>query len=496
MKANAMNLEHSHIFRVEEDSDWLVLHADPGTSLATWTFFHLRDPLGRLRYQHLDVNSPRSVTIHRDLLKTSLNGVGGPIPAGDWRIDFLAKPQFKLFYEYGKGNVSFTYRPSIPDPARDVWATEFDGDGCFLLNRYDWDASREEGGRWYKGDCHLHTSQSDGCLTPDQLSRQAREAGLDYIAATDHNIVPTSWPKTDLLVIPGTEITARSGHWNALGLGKCIDFNRNLPDGGMSTEHGMNRLLRDAGASGAVCSINHPMSESFEWTLHETELSLIDAVEIINAPQAKSQAEANEKALLVWNVLWNEGYRKTGIGGSDFHFNTAYYTGGVEARVGSPTTYVYASRLSAREILNGIRAGRVCVTAGPELVPAILVNDRVFQPGADLTEAVDASADGIVRFRLHVKGMAAGQLCWIENGRQVQSAEVADGGMYEAAFAWKGVEYAWGRAEIRSTDGELIGFTNPVSYGSRTPEIKTWGQAMDKAGLDMLELKPPGGAGW
>ncbi|MFC0396341.1 CehA/McbA family metallohydrolase, partial [Paenibacillus mendelii] len=406
MEANELNLAHSHFFRVEEESDWLIFNVDCGSSLPAYRIFHVRDPLGRLRYQHLDISSPRTVTIHRDPFKTNFNGVGGAIPAGEWRIDFGSKPTtFKLHYEYGNGALSYKYRPSIPDPARDIWATEFDRSGRFMLNLYDWESSREEGSRWYKGDCHLHTMLSDGSLPPSELNRQAQTAGLDFIVATDHFIVPTSWPQADLLVIPGIEVTASCGHWNALGPRTWIDWNGNLADGGMTTEQGMNRVIRDASDSGAVCSINHPLDPSFEWTLHDTDLSRIDAVEIVNSPENRISKEANDQTLVLWNTMWNEGLRKTGIGGSDFHLNLAPHEGGKEYCVGSPTTCVFASRLSAHEILDGIRAGRVCVTIGPELEPTIQVDDTVYLPGTDLTEAIKASADGIVRCHLSISGM-------------------------------------------------------------------------------------------
>ena len=41
--------------------------------------------------------------------------------------------------------------------------------------------------RWYRGALHLHTTHSDGALTPAALAATAREAGFDFVAITDHN---------------------------------------------------------------------------------------------------------------------------------------------------------------------------------------------------------------------------------------------------------------------------------------------------------------------
>jgi len=48
------------------------------------------------------------------------------------------------------------------------------------------------GESWYAGDLHVHTLHSDGSVTAAAAARAAREAGLDFIAITDHNNARTS----------------------------------------------------------------------------------------------------------------------------------------------------------------------------------------------------------------------------------------------------------------------------------------------------------------
>jgi hypothetical protein len=76
---------------------------------------------------------------------------------------------------------------------------------------------------WYRGDCHVHSTYSDGELTPAQLAAAARAAGLDFIATTEHNTADAhgAWGPhagDDLLVILGEEVTTPTGHWLALGI--------------------------------------------------------------------------------------------------------------------------------------------------------------------------------------------------------------------------------------------------------------------------------------
>ena len=62
-------------------------------------------------------------------------------------------------------------------------------------------------------DLHTHTCLSDGNLTPVELLREAREAGIGILAMTDHNSTEdlTAWRAAfpELTLIQGAEITCR-----------------------------------------------------------------------------------------------------------------------------------------------------------------------------------------------------------------------------------------------------------------------------------------------
>ncbi|MBE6092341.1 PHP domain-containing protein [Selenomonas ruminantium] len=65
-------------------------------------------------------------------------------------------------------------------------------------------------------DLHMHTTFSDGKLTPEELVAQAKAAGLKYIAITDHDTVDGvsylyengMYPTKGIHVIPGIEFSA------------------------------------------------------------------------------------------------------------------------------------------------------------------------------------------------------------------------------------------------------------------------------------------------
>src|SRR5262249_3750487 len=43
--------------------------------------------------------------------------------------------------------------------------------------------------RWYKGNTHTHTLNSDGDSTPDEVARWYREHGYQFLVLTDHNVL-------------------------------------------------------------------------------------------------------------------------------------------------------------------------------------------------------------------------------------------------------------------------------------------------------------------
>ncbi|WP_307782114.1 CehA/McbA family metallohydrolase [Streptomyces sp. MBT65] len=215
-------------------------------------------------------------------------------------------------------------------------------------------AGRE--GRWYRGDCHVHSVCSHGGeLTPERLAVEARAAGLDFLAATEHNNADThgTWGRhggDDLLVILGQEVTTRTGHWLALGVryGRVVDWRYGVRDGVID------RHLDEVRRGGGLCVVAHPHAPYDSGTFlypHEG----FDVVEVWNGPWTSDlpwQAD-NEAALAEWGrsleAAVRRGAWRPAMGNSDTHLT---------GQIGVPHTVVRAAGLSADAVLAGIGAGR------------------------------------------------------------------------------------------------------------------------------------------
>lgn len=81
-----------------------------------------------------------------------------------------------------------------------------------------------------KVDLHVHSTASDGTLTPSGLVKEARKAGLSAFALTDHDTVDgiaeciRAGKESEIEVIPGIEISTRYKDKEIHIVGLCIDY--------------------------------------------------------------------------------------------------------------------------------------------------------------------------------------------------------------------------------------------------------------------------------
>ncbi|MFZ5924509.1 MAG: CehA/McbA family metallohydrolase [Bacillota bacterium] len=231
------------------------------------------------------------------------------------------------------------------------------------------------GGSWYRGELHAHTNHSDGTLSPDELVAVAAEAGLDFIAVTDHNTVSAlsmldalgrtcgTTPQASNgrpLVIPGMELTTFYGHAVAIGVSGFVPWHDASKDGGLSWQ------AAEVHRQGGILSIAHPFSIGYpvcagcEWEYENTDLSVVDLMEVWSGPWS-SRIIWNVLALRWWDEMLCRGHRVTGVAARDVHKREELF------RRETADTYVWARSLSQAGIMEGLKAGRVFMSSGPVL---------------------------------------------------------------------------------------------------------------------------------
>jgi hypothetical protein len=331
---------------------------------------------------------------------------------------------------------------------------------------------------WFRGDPHMHTAHSDG-QCPSQTGKMvpcpvyftvdaAARRGLDFIAITDHNASSQYDAMRELqpyfdkvLLIPGREITTFQGHINFLGSTDFVDFRldgRAVPD--------VNTLLRSAARVGAITSINHPAAPSGEicmgcgWTPSTpVDMHLLTAIEAMNGGSEPYGIDD----LGFWDKQLNKGCRLTGIGGSDNHHPVQPLD--QIGSIGSPTTVVFATELSAPAILDGIRTGHVFIDVAGTRDRLLEVTAHAGKRTASAGESLDAAAGERVEFEAHIAAAAGGTMRWIEDGQAVTSNADAAISAADATqtLAWTSDgRRHWFRAEVAGLDGKLWLIGNPV----------------------------------
>lgn len=209
--------------------------------------------------------------------------------------------------------------------------------------------------RWFKGDTHLHTINSDGILTKGQLVERCKKLGLDFIMITDHNYnsVEETYYDGDLLVIQGQELTDDNGHVNIWGAKVPEE-----PPYKLDTEEDYAEIIEKCRAAGATISLNHPFCSQCGFRFNFDNL-YCDCVEVWNTIQHTDNMINRDW----WVSQLLNGRKLSAIGGSDFHKE---YVPGIDLLLASPTTFVLAEENTPEAILKAMREGRCVVTNSPK----------------------------------------------------------------------------------------------------------------------------------
>ncbi len=299
--------------------------------------------------------------------------------------------------------------------------------------------------KWYSGSLHLHTTHSDGALSPAALADAAKNAGFDFIAITDHNNTTHTGeplPASPLHII-GEEVTTPGGHANVWGLppGAWIDFRVRPNDPGAAAA--INGFVAEAHRALALFAINHPIDNCAGCSWEQTIPDGVDAVEIWQNEKRPRDAE-----VAFWDRLLRAGRHVTAVGVADWHR--------LPARIDIAAVRVQSDSLSERAILDGIRAGHVIVMRDAATLPPS-VSAACGSHHAGVGDTLACSVDDTLTMRVEAGAFHDGQVDFVWNAARMATKAIERGATFSMPAS-----AGYLRAHVYAADGTPVAITNPV----------------------------------
>ena len=241
-------------------------------------------------------------------------------------------------------------------------------------------------GKWFRGNTHTHTLNSDGDSPPDSVARWYRDHGYQFLFITDHEKQTDPAPLNALfgtpgkfLLIAGQEVTqrvadsthyrgTRQAHVNSLGARAVV-----MPQGerglarGITMQQGYADNVARIRAAGGIPQINHP---NFVWSVRLQDLTeLPDSVllEISNMHTGVNNAgdDLSPPVEALWDSLLTRGKTVFGVADDDAHSFKPQNSDSYElTRPGRGWIVVRADTLTSDAILGGIRRGDFYASTG------------------------------------------------------------------------------------------------------------------------------------
>jgi predicted metal-dependent phosphoesterase TrpH len=217
-------------------------------------------------------------------------------------------------------------------------------------------------GRFWRGNIHTHSNQSDGALPTQSVIEAYKNAGYDFLMLSEHFVSHFNFPINDtrsfrsnnFTTLIGVELhapeTSAGELWHIVAAGLPLDFKP--PAAGETGAE----LARRARAAGAFVGIAHPA-----WS----QLTLADGLDIDSAHAVEIYnhgcAIENDRGegWYLHDQLLNEGKRLSAFATDDAHFKTPDHFGG--------WVNVKAQSLDPDEILQSLKDGNYYSSQGPQI---------------------------------------------------------------------------------------------------------------------------------
>ena len=303
--------------------------------------------------------------------------------------------------------------------------------------------------KWYKGNTHTHTTNSDGDSAPDAVVKWYSDNRYNFVFITDHEFITPVATLNDLyakpgefLVIQGQEITDslnnKPHHINALGIGSVI-----RPQKGTTVTENYQKNVDMVRAAGGIPQINHP---NFGWAATARDLEKVQNVTLMEVHNGHPLVNnlgggGSPGAEEIWDTLLSSGKVVYGIADDDSHH---FKRPGVRTSPlpGQAWVFVRASDLTAAEIMTSLDRGDFYASTGVEMA--------------------NYQADGkSISISIREERSSKYRVEFIGRGGRILQTSIAN----PATYKIRGNE-GYVRAKIFESNGKLA-WTQPVFVGKR-----------------------------
>ena len=268
-------------------------------------------------------------------------------------------------------------------------------------------------GKFYKANLHVHTTVSDGEMTPEETKQAYKDNGYSIVAFTDHEVMVPQTKLTDdsFLAITSTEIYVNTRYDVDFGYVKTYHLNIFSPEENRSayntfdkarlwlgnsydyvtTEQEksnydrvysvecVNDMIKRAGNEGCLVSYNHPVWSQQDYSDY-IGLRGLWGVEVYNNACARSGYFDSEKP---FDDLLRIGERVFPLATDDTHKRAECFGGFV---------MIKADELKYDKIFSAMREGSFYASTGPEFYE-ISLDDSTLNVKSSPASLISVSTD-------------------------------------------------------------------------------------------------------
>lgn len=308
--------------------------------------------------------------------------------------------------------------------------------------------------KWYKGNTHTHTLNSDGDSPPDAVVKWYKDNRYNFLFITDHEFITPVEPlnrefgvEDEFAIFAGQEVTdslnKKPLHINGLGLAKVC-----MPGKGTTIVENLQKNINCVRAAGGVPQINHP---NFGWALTGDDIKKLDRVALIEIynghPLVNNLGGGGlPSAEAIWDTLLSSGMKIYGIADDDSHYFKRLGDRSAPTP-GQAWIFVRSEALTAAAILASMERGDFYASTGVEFADVSAATKQI---------TVNIKEEKWSKYTIHFIG---------RNGRVLKTAT-----SNPATYTIRGNE-GYVRAKVIESNGKMA-WTQPFFVKSKTPAKK------------------------